>query len=159
MNVGIERIVATFFFHSPTALNNISGPISEWAAVLKKIQNDRNYHSSTKLLDQRVLDGSDPTRIIELVYSRPKYISAEEIRAMPEVREFEQRCSCDVVLQEENSYRRHKRLVVFDMDSTLIEQEVIDEIADFVGVKKEVAVSGPFYIFIYCALHPAYVCM
>jgi hypothetical protein len=35
----------------------------------------------------------------------------------------------DVAIQEESVFRRHKRLVVFDMDSTLIKQEVIDEIA------------------------------
>ena len=31
-------------------------------------------------------------------------------------------------------------MVVFDMDSTLIGQEVVDEIARFVGVEREVSV-------------------
>jgi phosphoserine phosphatase len=35
----------------------------------------------------------------------------------------------DVAYQEDNIYRRNRRLVVFDMDSTLIEAEVIDEVA------------------------------
>ena len=35
----------------------------------------------------------------------------------------------DVAVQEDNAYRRNRRLVCFDMDSTLIEQEVIDELA------------------------------
>ena len=35
----------------------------------------------------------------------------------------------DVALQPDGLYRRHKRLLVMDMDSTLIEQEVIDELA------------------------------
>ena len=34
---------------------------------------------------------------------------------------------------------RAKRLLVADMDSTMIEQECIDELADFVGLKREVA--------------------
>ncbi|RIA97021.1 HAD-like domain-containing protein [Glomus cerebriforme] len=45
----------------------------------------------------------------------------------------------DVALQPYDVFRRHKRLVVFDMDSTLIQQEVIDEIARHAGVVNEVA--------------------
>ncbi|OUM61416.1 hypothetical protein PIROE2DRAFT_45225 [Piromyces sp. E2] len=45
----------------------------------------------------------------------------------------------DVALQNLNVFRKNKRLVVFDMDSTLIRQEVIDEIAKHAGVVDEVA--------------------
>ncbi|RHZ54929.1 hypothetical protein Glove_421g69 [Diversispora epigaea] len=45
----------------------------------------------------------------------------------------------DVALQPDDVFRKHKRLVVFDMDSTLIQQEVIDEIARLAGVVNEVA--------------------
>lgn len=44
----------------------------------------------------------------------------------------------DVALQAESVLRRSKRLVVFDMDSTLIQQEVIDELARYAGVYDEV---------------------
>ncbi len=44
----------------------------------------------------------------------------------------------DVSLQEDNLYRRCRRLICFDMDSTLIETEVIDELADRAGVGEEV---------------------
>ncbi|TCM68708.1 phosphoserine phosphatase [Acinetobacter calcoaceticus] len=47
--------------------------------------------------------------------------------------------SIDVAVQEDNAYRRNRRLVCFDMDSTLIEQEVIDELALEAGVGEEVA--------------------
>ncbi len=47
--------------------------------------------------------------------------------------------SIDVAVQEDNAYRRNRRLVCFDMDSTLIEQEVIDELAIEAGVGKQVA--------------------
>jgi phosphoserine phosphatase len=47
--------------------------------------------------------------------------------------------SFDVALQREGLYRRSKRLVVMDMDSTLIRIEVIDELARAAGVHKEVA--------------------
>jgi phosphoserine phosphatase len=45
----------------------------------------------------------------------------------------------DVAVQEDNAYRRNRRLVCFDMDSTLIEQEVIDELAKEAGVGDKVA--------------------
>ena len=45
----------------------------------------------------------------------------------------------DIAYQEDNIYRRNRRLVVFDMDSTLIEAEVIDELAREAGVGDEVA--------------------
>jgi phosphoserine phosphatase len=47
--------------------------------------------------------------------------------------------SFDVSLQREGLYRRSKRLVVLDMDSTLIRIEVIDELARAAGVGAEVA--------------------
>lgn len=47
--------------------------------------------------------------------------------------------SIDVAVQEDNAYRRNRRLVCFDMDSTLIEQEVIDELALEAGVGAQVA--------------------
>ena len=36
-------------------------------------------------------------------------------------------------------FHQHKRLIIFDMDSTLIQQEVIDEIAKFAGVQDQVS--------------------
>ena len=45
----------------------------------------------------------------------------------------------DVSLQRESLYRRSKRLVVLDMDSTLIRIEVIDELARAAGVGPEVS--------------------
>ena len=44
----------------------------------------------------------------------------------------------DVAFQEDNIYRRNRRLVCFDMDSTLIQTEVIDEMAERHGVGEEV---------------------
>ena len=45
----------------------------------------------------------------------------------------------DIAVQRENLYRRAKRLVVMDMDSTLIQIEVIDELARIAGVGEQVA--------------------
>jgi phosphoserine phosphatase len=49
------------------------------------------------------------------------------------------KASFDVALQREGLYRRSKRLVVMDMDSTLIRIEVIDELARAAGVHAEVS--------------------
>ncbi|WP_305046743.1 phosphoserine phosphatase SerB [Geoalkalibacter sp.] len=45
----------------------------------------------------------------------------------------------DVAVQKESLHRRAKRLVVMDMDSTLIQIEVIDELARLAGVGAQVA--------------------
>jgi phosphoserine phosphatase len=45
----------------------------------------------------------------------------------------------DVAVQEDDIFRRNRRLVCFDMDSTLIQTEVIDELAAVAGVGSEVA--------------------
>lgn len=45
----------------------------------------------------------------------------------------------DVSFQVDGLYRRSRRLVVFDMDSTLIQAEVIDELAKEAGAGEEVA--------------------
>jgi phosphoserine phosphatase len=45
----------------------------------------------------------------------------------------------DLALQKMEAYRKNKRLVFFDMDSTLIDMEMIDEMAKRAGVFKEVS--------------------
>ena len=45
----------------------------------------------------------------------------------------------DFSLQKDNMYRRMRRLICFDMDSTLIQTECIDELAKCAGVGKQVA--------------------
>ncbi len=45
----------------------------------------------------------------------------------------------DLAYQQDNMYRRTRRLVAFDMDSTLVEAEVIDELAKVAGVGDKVS--------------------
>jgi phosphoserine phosphatase len=47
--------------------------------------------------------------------------------------------SIDIAFQHESIFRRNRRLFAFDMDSTLIQGEVIDELARMAGVGEEVA--------------------
>jgi phosphoserine phosphatase len=56
----------------------------------------------------------------------------------------------DLALQKMDAYRKNKRLIFFDMDSTLIDMEIIDELARKAGVYREVtrithkAMAGDF---------------
>ena len=45
----------------------------------------------------------------------------------------------DIAFQHDSIFRRNRRLVAFDMDSTLIDGEVIDELARLAGVGEQVA--------------------
>jgi len=44
----------------------------------------------------------------------------------------------DIALQQESLVRKHKRLVVMDMDSTVIQQEIIDELAKYAGFEDKI---------------------
>ncbi len=56
-----------------------------------------------------------------------------------ELLDLAQTLEVDIAFQVDNVYRRNRRLVAFDMDSTLIQTEVIDELAVAAGVGAEVA--------------------
>jgi len=65
---------------------------------------------------------------------------ADDVPAMhAEFFKVSQNLGIDVAVQEDNLYRRSRRLVCFDMDSTLIQTEVIDELALRAGVGKQVS--------------------
>ena len=64
---------------------------------------------------------------------------ADEQPVRREILELANTLSVDIAYQEDNMFRRNRRLVVFDMDSTLIEAEVIDELAILAGVGEQVA--------------------
>lgn len=67
---------------------------------------------------------------------------AEDTRNTEAIRkeffELAMRLDADIAFQEDNLFRRTRRLVCFDMDSTLIEAEVIDELAIAAGVGDQV---------------------
>ncbi|PBP28540.1 phosphoserine phosphatase [Diplocarpon rosae] len=91
----------------------------------------------------RCLDNPDHPSIVELTLSPtpdPAYLTLEDLRKHELIYRFEREWNVDVILQHDTVLRRYPRLVVFDMDSTLIEQEVIDLIAASIGV--EAAVSA-----------------
>lgn len=45
----------------------------------------------------------------------------------------------DIIAQPEYVFKKRKKVIVFDMDSTIVDGEIIDEMAKIAGVKKRVA--------------------
>jgi len=62
---------------------------------------------------------------------------AQQMRA--EFLHVAQQLNVDIAFQQDSIFRRNRRLAVFDMDSTLIEAEVIDELAKAHGVGERVS--------------------
>src|SRR5690606_16739413 len=62
----------------------------------------------------------------------PKAMQAEFLSVAQEL-------NVDIAFQRDSLFRRNRRLAVFDMDSTLIEAEVIDELAKAYGVGEKVS--------------------
>ena len=62
----------------------------------------------------------------------------DKVAMQSEFMQLSARLGMDISLQEDSIYRRCRRLICFDMDSTLIETEVIDELAVRAGVGDEV---------------------
>ena len=61
------------------------------------------------------------------------------VNVRKEFLELADELAVDISYQDDNIYRRNRRLVVFDMDSTLIQAEVIDELAKVAGVGEQVS--------------------
>ena len=64
---------------------------------------------------------------------------SDQIKVRRALLELTNTLDMDIAYQEDDMFRRNRRLVVFDMDSTLIEAEVIDELAKVAGVGAEVS--------------------
>eukprot|EP00029_Vermamoeba_vermiformis_P014362 TRINITY_DN9483_c0_g1_i1.p1 TRINITY_DN9483_c0_g1~~TRINITY_DN9483_c0_g1_i1.p1 ORF type:complete len:864 (-),score=324.54 TRINITY_DN9483_c0_g1_i1:22-2613(-) len=72
--------------------------------------------------------------VVDLPSSSEEDLSRIKAELMSMAKEF----NTDIALQAEGLVRKIKRLVVFDMDSTLIQQECIDEMAVYAGVEQQV---------------------
>ena len=74
---------------------------------------------------------------VELRVSRDDEITNDHLK--PEILQLSKEYEIDIAIQADGLFRRSKRLVVFDMDSTLITNEIIDEFAKKVKRTAEVA--------------------
>ena len=96
-----------------------------------------NIEGITRLSGRFSLRASEPGRraCVELSIRGE---SADQTRLRTDLLEVTQDEEMDVAVQADDLYRRNRRLIVFDMDSTLIQCEVIDELAKAAGVGEQV---------------------
>lgn len=80
-------------------------------------------------------DRREPRMCIELNVSGDDVSPVELRRALLTLADQEE---FDIAVQEDTIFRRNRRLIAFDMDSTLIQMEVIDELARLAGVGEQV---------------------
>lgn len=106
---------------SAPALARISRLLAERAVNIERI---------TKLTQGQL-------RCVELLITAPPELEVRSLTRTLLQAGAEHRV--DVAVQKESLYRRAKRLVVLDMDSTLIRIEVIDELARAAGIGEQVA--------------------
>lgn len=131
----------------PQPLDHLYGPFVSQLCLTNFLQTLEQLPTPYQRTNtsHRCLDREAHPRVVEVTFSpppNPDYLSFADLRKHESIWRFEREWNVEVVLQNESVFRRHKRLAVFDMDSTLIQNEVIDEIAKFIGVEKEVSV-GP----------------
>ncbi|MBQ8055640.1 MAG: phosphoserine phosphatase SerB [Paludibacteraceae bacterium] len=127
---GKNRYIITLLGHKLTALQ-----IAKVTEIVAK--QGLNIDSIKRLTGRIPLDEKlQKTRsCVELsVRGTPKDKESMQMQFLELSRELE----FDLSLQEDNAYRRNRRLICFDMDSTLIKTEVIDELAEKAGVGAEV---------------------
>ncbi len=127
---GKERRIITILGRTITARQ-----ISAVASVIAA--NDLNIDSITRLSGRRSIKNplASPKASIQFsVSGTPTDIT--DMRG--EFMQISQRLGIDISFHVDNIYRKNRKLVVFDMDSTLIQAEVIVELAKLAGVGDEV---------------------
>jgi phosphoserine phosphatase len=98
-----------------------------------------NIDRIDRLSSRTPLNAEDalPRVCVELAASGGGSVHEEAMRAS--LAQLTDTYDIDIAFQHDNVYRRNRRLVAFDMDSTLIQTEVIDELAAVAGVGEEVS--------------------
>lgn len=82
---------------------------------------------------------SEDSRVVDYTLQTDKDVKESVKELKEKALEFSAQSGVDVTVQEATENRKNKGLVVFDMDSTLIRQEVIDLIAAYANVEAEVS--------------------
>lgn len=100
-------------------------------------QQGLNIDKITRLTGRRSL--SDDKGTMSVVELSVRGIPKDEDALKQAFLKVSKDTDVDIAFQEDNIYRRNRRLICFDMDSTLIQTEVIDELARRAGVFDEVS--------------------
>lgn len=134
-NQGKERFIITLISKKLTAqqLSQVTKVISEQGlniAVISRLSGRIPLNkklSSNKSVNKSVVEFSVRGTPLDIGNMKTRFI------------EISGDTGVDIAFQEDNIYRRNRRLVCFDMDSTLIQAEVIDELARKMGVYEQVS--------------------
>ncbi|HSG03615.1 MAG TPA: phosphoserine phosphatase SerB [Marinobacterium sp.] len=97
-----------------------------------------NIDNISRLSGRIQLDDVDSERTKSCVEFSVRDMPADEAPLRQSLMKLSSELDVDIAFQRDDIYRRNRRLVVFDMDSTLIEAEVIDELAKEAGVGEQV---------------------
>jgi len=128
---GKPRYIVTLLAGGATA--------AQLAAVTSIVQNyGLNIDAVRRLSGRLALGDSDAPQRMSIEMSLRGTV-AEPAALKADLLEAADRLNFDFSVQQDTVYRRNRRLVAFDMDSTLINAEVIDELALRHGVGAEVA--------------------
>ncbi len=116
-----KNLFVLTYFGDTKALAEISNILGEENANIVMISNLTRHCASCVELTINVNGVQNLSRLKERVIARSHELNI------------------DLALQKMEAYRKNKRIVFFDMDSTLIDMEIIDEMAERAGVFKEVS--------------------
>jgi phosphoserine phosphatase len=116
-----KNLFVLTYFGDTRALAEISGVLGEENGNIEMISNLTQHCASCVELTIDVNGVQSLNRLKERLLARSHELNI------------------DLALQKMEAYRKNKRLVFFDMDSTLIDMEIIDEMAQKAGVHKEVS--------------------
>jgi len=116
-----KNLFVLTYFGDTRALAEISGILGEEGANIEMITN-LTRHCAT---------------CVELTINVNGVLSLSQFKERVLAKSSE--LNIDLALQKLEAYRKSKRLVFFDMDSTLVDMEIVDEMAKRAGVLKEVS--------------------
>lgn len=128
---GKGRYIVTLLGRKITALQ-----ISEIAKIVA--DQGLNIETITRLTGRMPLDEEEEPATKACIELSVRGTPLDRDKMQSEFMAVAGRLNFDVSFQEDNMYRRSRRLICFDMDSTLIRTEVIDELADRAGVGEQV---------------------
>ena len=97
-----------------------------------------NIETITRLTGRMPLDESEQPRAKGCIEMTVRGTPVDREAMHSQFMKLASRLGFDLSFQEDTMYRRSRRLVCFDMDSTLINTEVIDELADRAGKGAEI---------------------
>jgi phosphoserine phosphatase len=116
-----KNLFVLTYFGNTRALAEISNILGEENANIEMIANLTRHRASCVELTIDVNGVPNLSRLKERVIAKSHELNI------------------DLALQKMEAYRKNKRMVFFDMDSTLVDMEIIDEMAQRAGVFKEVS--------------------